>query len=83
MVVFEFTFSVVALPSHTLLRLIDVGASKKFQSKPRNFTTPTLTKARAYGGGFYLTKLNRSLSPKDSWQIGSKEPFKFCTFYTC
>eukprot|EP00435_Cladocopium_sp_Y103_P017061 s854_g4.t1 len=36
--------------------LIDVGATKKFQNKPKRLTAPTLTKTRASGGGFYLTK---------------------------
>ena len=49
--------------------LVDVGASKKFQNKPALTTTPTLTKTRAGGGGFWLTKLNRRLLPKDSWII--------------
>lgn len=51
------------------LRLVDIGASAKFQSKPRKFTTPTLTKTRAAGGGFWLTKLERRLLPKDSWLV--------------
>lgn len=47
--------------------LIDVGASKKFQNVPKHQITPTLTKTRAAGGGFWLTKLKRRLLPKDSW----------------
>ncbi len=50
-----------------LLRLIDVGATRKFQGKPKRMTSPTLTKTRASGGGFYLTKLRRRLLPKDAW----------------
>ena len=49
------------------LRLVDIGATPKFQSKPRRHTIPTLTKTRAAGGGFWLTKLERRLLPKDSW----------------
>ena len=48
------------------LRLVDVGATKKFQNNPKRITAPTLTKTRASGGGFYLTKLNRRLLPKEA-----------------
>jgi len=49
--------------------LIDVGASKKFQNKPKRLVTPTLTKTRASSGGFWVTKLNRRLLPKDSCSL--------------
>ncbi len=55
-----------------LLRLIDVGATRKFQGKPRRMTSPTLTKTRASGGGFYLTKLKRRLLPKVAWMSDPK-----------
>ena len=64
-------FSWLATPHPIQIRMVDVGATAKFQSKPRLHHSPTLTKTRASGGGFYLTKLNRRLLPKDAWyEIG-------------
>ncbi len=48
------------------LRVVDVGASKKFQGKPMLEICPTLTKTRASGKGFWLTSLQRPLTPKDA-----------------
>ena len=60
--------------------LIDVGASKKFQNVPKHQITPTLTKTRAAGGGFWLTKLKRRLLPKDSWIPDLGSLCKGCCF---
>ena len=49
------------------IEVIDVVAGKGFQCKPSQRLCPTLTRTRASQGGFWLTKLNRPLSPKVSW----------------
>ena len=49
------------------LRVVDIGASKKFQGKPMLQLCPTLTKTRASQKGFWLTSLGRPLTPKDTW----------------
>jgi len=61
----------------TLLRLVDVGAGKKFQCKPRRRIAPTLTRTRAAGSGFWLTKLDRPLSPTDYWHFWGSFEFSF------
>ena len=59
------------------LRLVDVGAGRRFQCKPRRNVAPTLTKTRASQGGFWLTKLERPLSPTESWQKITNSSFWF------
>ena len=54
--------------------LIDIGASKRFQSKPERFVSPTLTRTRAYGQGFWLTKLNRPLNAYECLRLQGLPP---------
>ena len=63
------------------LRLIDVGAGKRFQCKPSFDVCPTLTHTRAKQRGFYLTKKNRALSPTDSLASSSQVSFVVSSFW--
>lgn len=51
------------------MRLVDIGASKKFQNKPKSDDepSPTLTRTRAGGQGFWLTCLERPLNVRETW----------------
>ena len=62
------------------VRLIDVGAGKKFQCKPKRLVAPTLTRTRAAQSGFWLTKLNRALSPTDA--CSQFIPYQLCFLLT-
>ena len=64
------------------LSLVDVGAGKRFQCKPTFDVCPTLTRTRAKQRGFYLTKKNRALSPKDSLASSSQVSFVVNSFLT-
>ena len=53
--------------------LIDIGASKRFQSKPE-VCVPDAYANRAYGQGFWLTKLNRPLNACECLRLQGLPP---------
>ena len=46
-----------------------MGASAKFQTGPRRSLTPTLTRTRGAQRGWWLTKLNRRMQPREMLRL--------------